>query len=282
MNIDANYFKIRLFAFDCKTVGKWWDFKGHISPFARIFLIEDGEQTVSFDDETYRQKAGHLSLIPPYTPVDYHCSDRCQQHYFIFTCQLPNGKDLFADYEFPYLLDAQDWQLEGCKMLHKLLPNYGLSNVNADTNDFNQRILESTTQEVNLEQKLAGQGLVSMLFSSFAAEARERTSSIRFVKTFQYIEEHLDSDLSLSALANLEGLSLSYFSDQFHLHAGVRPTEYIAQKRENRARELLTTTDLSLPEIAENIGFHDVSYFYRFFKKRTGFTAKSYQSRLMR
>lgn len=277
MLIDANYFKIRLFAFDCKTVGSWWDFRGHISPFARIFLIEKGEQNVSFDGETYLHKAGHLALIPPYTPVDYSCMEFCRQHYFIFTCQLPNGKDLFADYTFPHLLEAETWQLEMCKSLLKLLPNYGLDNVDADKDDFNQQIFESTTQVLNLEQKLAGQGLVSILFSSFAVGAKERVSSVRFVKTFQFIESNLEADLSLTALAEIEGLSLNYFSDQFYLHTGVRPSEYIAQKRENRAKELLTTTKMSLPEVAKKIGITDPCYFSRFFKKRTGHTVRSYQ-----
>ena len=277
MKIDANYFKIRVFAFDHAEVGSWWNFKGHVSPFARIFLITEGEQTVSFDGKSYLQKSNQIALVPPYTPVDYVCDDFCKQYYFIFTCMLPNGKDLFADYAFPHLLDAEPWQLEMCKVLLEKLPDYGLRNSDANTNKYNHQIFKATTQEIELGQKLALHGLVGMLFSSFAAGATERQNSIRFVQTFQHIESHLDSDLSLTTLADIEQLSVSYFSDQFHLVTGVRPSEYIAKKRENRARELLTTTDLTLAEVASRIGFSDLSYFYRFFKKRTGQTARAYQ-----
>lgn len=279
MEIDSNYFKIRLFAFDFKEVGSWWNFKGHISPFARIFVIRKGTQTVTFDGKEYKQRANHVALVPPYTPVDYYCKNYCEQFYFIFTCQLPNGRDLFADFTFPWLMKAEPWQLNMSEYLIGKYPHYGLQNVDADTDDFNRSILEATSQSVNLEQKLAAQGLVAMLLSSFANGVEERVSSVRFVKTFQYIEENLKSDLSLGVLAELEGLSISYFSDQFFLYAGVRPSEYIAQKRENRARDLLTTTNLPLADVAVQIGFPDISYFFRFFKKRTGVTPRSYRNR---
>jgi len=100
---------------------------------------------------------------------------------------------------------------------------------------------------------------------------------IRFSKAFQYIENNLHSELSLEKLSEIENLSKGYFSDQFFEYTGVRPTEYIAQKRETKARELLTTTSMPLPEIACRIGIPDPSYFFRFFKKRVGVTARKYR-----
>jgi len=41
MKLDINHLKIKVFAFDRFQVGSWWNFKNHISPFARIFLIID-------------------------------------------------------------------------------------------------------------------------------------------------------------------------------------------------------------------------------------------------
>ena len=280
MNIDVNHLKIRVYAFSSADVADWWDFKNHISPFARIFLIQAGEQSVSFRGKDYVLRKNDLALVPPFTPVDYCCREFCQQYYFIFSCRLPNGKDLFTDYQFPYHLVAEPWQHALCSQLLSILPNFGLENADANSKDFNQLIFETKPEDTTLEQKFAAQGVVNMLMSVFAKGAHESHRLIRFAKAFQYIENNLSGNLSLHTLSDIEGMSCTYFSDQFHHHTGIRPSEYIAQKRENKARELLTTTTLSLPEVAERIGFPDTSYFFRFFRKRTGQTPKNYRLRL--
>lgn len=277
MNIDVSHLKIVVYAFDRVNVGSWWNFKNHISPFARILLIEAGSQRVSFQGEVHHQQKNSLTLIPPYTPVDYYCEDFCSQYYFIFTCRLPNGKDLFVDCKFPYDFWAEQWHHDLCKRTHQSLPDFGLASVDADSEDFNQLIFATKLEEISLQQKLAVQGAVSLLMSDFAVEAQKSEELIRFSKAFQYIENNLDGDLSLSVLSEIEGVSNGYFSDGFHQHTGIRPSEYIAQKRETRARELLATTDLPLVEVANRIGISDLSYFFRFYKKRVGETPKSYR-----
>ena len=277
MKLDINHLKIKVFAFDRYQVGSWWDFKNHISPFARIFLILDGKQTVSFQGKDHHQKKGSLLLIPPYTPVDYFCDDFCVQYYFIFTCRLPNGKDIFTDCQFPTALQAESWHYDLSQRLLDDLPNLGLASVDANHKNFNPLIFDTQLEDLSLQQKFAAQGVVSLLMSTFAVGAQKSQELIRFSQAFQYIENNLDSELSLEKLSEIENLSKGYFSDQFFEYTGIRPTEYIAQKRETKARELLTTTSLPLAEIATRIGIPDLSYFFRFFKKRVGVTARKYR-----
>ncbi|NWK56796.1 AraC family transcriptional regulator [Verrucomicrobiaceae bacterium N1E253] len=277
MKLEISHLSIDTYAFDKVEVGKWWDFKNHISPFARIFLVDAGKQEVSFHGKTYHHQRDSLALIPPYTPVDYYCADVCSQYYFIFTCRLENGKDLFTDCRFPYLLSADALSHELCQHLHRQLPGFGLSNVDADSEDFNHMIFRSQLAGLSLQQKLVLQGTVGLLLSRFAADAQRSEQLIRFSKSFQFIETHLGEDLSLAVLADLEGVSKTYFSDQFYEHSGVRPSEYIAHKREVRARELLATTLLNMSEIGHAIGIPDQAYFCRFFKKRTGIAPKKYR-----
>lgn len=277
MKEEINHLQIETYAFDQIEVGTWWNFKKHISPFARIFLIHEGEQKVTFHGKTYHQKKGTLALIPPYTPVDYVCDDRCSQYYLIFSCRLDDGKDLFTDYRFPYELTAEAWCYELCQRLHQKLPNLGLSNVDADSKDFNQMIFSSQLEVVNLEEKLELQGLVSLLLSPFAAQAEKSERFIRFSKSLQFIEKNLSQDLSLSLLSEMEGMSKTYYSDQFSYELGIRPSDYIAHKREIKARALLENTVLSVAEIGVRVGIADQAYFCRFFKKRVGVSPKKYR-----
>ena len=52
---------------------------------------------------------------------------------------------------------------------------------------------------------------------------------------------------------------------------------YITEVRMEKAREHLKDTDLSVIEIAENVGYEDSQYFFRVFKKTTGVTPLQYR-----
>lgn len=86
----------------------------------------------------------------------------------------------------------------------------------------------------------------------------------------EYIEAHLDSALDIDELAALVRMSASHFTRSFHRSAGVTPHRYVIQNRVMRARELLTTTNLPLTEIALNTGFSDQSHFSRRFHEIVG------------
>ena len=55
-------------------------------------------------------------------------------------------------------------------------------------------------------------------------------------------------------------------------------SEYITKRKISKAKELLKTKNLSVIQVALAVGYDDVSYFIRIFKKQTGMTPKKYQS----
>ena len=83
----------------------------------------------------------------------------------------------------------------------------------------------------------------------------------------KYIEENLDQDLSLSSLANKCFYNPSYFSRIFKERYSIPLSEYVMQKRMEKAHELLITTDLSISTIASMVGFNNKSFFYKTFYK---------------
>ena len=58
-----------------------------------------------------------------------------------------------------------------------------------------------------------------------------------------------------------------YLCRMFKRHLNVRPFQYIAMKRIQHAKILLTDSDLSINEIAHRVGYNDCSYFCAIFKK---------------
>ena len=93
----------------------------------------------------------------------------------------------------------------------------------------------------------------------------------------QYIEAHLEDDLSIEALCKIFNMSKSslYLLSRNALGCGV--TEYIRQKRMQKACELLTDTSLTIGDIAERVGYADTNYFNKVFKRHTGITPGAFR-----
>lgn len=84
-------------------------------------------------------------------------------------------------------------------------------------------------------------------------------------------------DHSLADLSREAGLSPFHFSRMFKAATGLAPHRWLTQKRIERARELLGTTDQPMADVATAVGYPDPSYFARLFKKQVGITPASYR-----
>jgi two-component system response regulator YesN len=115
------------------------------------------------------------------------------------------------------------------------------------------------------------------LFSRRQRLMVERTHVI-ILKINQYIAEHLDGDLSLVSLAEVVYLNPSYLSILYKKSAGKNLSEYIAELRVEKSKELLARSALKIHEIAIAVGFGTAGYFTRFFKKHVGVTPQDYRS----
>jgi AraC-like DNA-binding protein len=93
----------------------------------------------------------------------------------------------------------------------------------------------------------------------------------------EYIEAHLEENLSIQTLAETAGLSPAHFARAFKQSEGVTPHDYLVLCRVRRAQELLADTDMPLSHIALAAGFADQSHLARRFKEHVGVTPSSYR-----
>lgn len=93
-----------------------------------------------------------------------------------------------------------------------------------------------------------------------------------------FMEEYYTRNLKLDDYAQLTGRSLSTFIRDFKQTYNTTPNQWIIEKRLEKARQLLTDTNLSVTEAALEVGYDNVSYFIRAFKKKYGVTPKQEQS----
>src|SRR4051794_637945 len=93
----------------------------------------------------------------------------------------------------------------------------------------------------------------------------------------EFIEAHLEENISIQMLASITGLSMYHFARTFKKSEGMTPHEYLIQCRVRRAKDLLADTDLPLSEIALTSGFSDQSHCARRFREHVGVTPSSYR-----
>jgi two-component system, response regulator YesN len=92
-----------------------------------------------------------------------------------------------------------------------------------------------------------------------------------------FIHQSYTKDLSLDEVAGQIHMNSSYFSSFFKQEIGLTFIEYLTQLRIDKAKALMIDPDLKLYEIAGMVGYQDVKYFSRLFKKAEGVTPGEYR-----
>jgi AraC family transcriptional regulator len=92
----------------------------------------------------------------------------------------------------------------------------------------------------------------------------------------EYIELHMDSDLSLEALSNIAGFSPYHFHRIFHSITGKNLHRYVLERKLNNCALKLLYEDCDITKIAMDYGFFSPSAFARSFKKHFGCTPTRY------
>jgi two-component system response regulator YesN len=95
-------------------------------------------------------------------------------------------------------------------------------------------------------------------------------------QTCNYVLEHIGHDLTIKNLAEALFLHRSYLSEVFKRQTGMRLNEYIRMVKLERAKKLIVDGQLLNYQIANQLGFKDVEYFGRLFKKYTGMLPSEY------
>ncbi|WNS45567.1 AraC family transcriptional regulator [Paenibacillus sp. MMS20-IR301] len=93
----------------------------------------------------------------------------------------------------------------------------------------------------------------------------------------RYMQEHYAEPVTREALAGIFHYSVPYLSKHFRRETGKSIIDYLISIRMDNAGRLLQQSDLTLQEIAVSVGYADVSYFIRMFKKVTGVTPKQFK-----
>lgn len=121
---------------------------------------------------------------------------------------------------------------------------------------------------------------LSILIGQHGTPLPADTTDTRRLKTvLQLIEAEYATPLRIEDAAEACGCSQSHFMRWFKKMTGQGFTAYLNDHRLNLAAELLRITDATVLDIAGRVGFDNLSYFNRLFKRRYGMTPREYRSK---
>ncbi len=204
-----------------------------------------------------RLKAGDMFLLFPGEWHTYHPDKRTgwKSHWIGF-----KGKNM------------DDRVKAGFLKLEKPIYHVGYSNV---IETLYNRAYESAVEEAAYSQQLMA-GLVNHLIGIMYSlerniELGKNQQQVDMVnKARLRIRESLESNLTIQEVAEELSVSYSNFRKLFKEYTGLSPATYQQELRLLRAKELLSTTDLSIKEIAYRLNFESPDYFSAKFKAKMG------------
>jgi len=143
-------------------------------------------------------------------------------------------------------------------------------------------------QEIDIYAEMAKKDLVEekktyiyFIFRSIAVYADEHRQYSKNTKVYEkikaYVEENYNKELSLDKVAEVADLSPSYLSYLFKEISGMNFVDYINKYRSEKAKELLSSTTMTVAQVAEAVGYINSNTFSKTFKKYIGVSPGRYR-----
>ncbi len=234
------------------------------SEYLFIYLVK-GSGELSLNNKNQRIGSGDFVLCRPFeskvfSPEEY---DECD--FYAISFQGRYGADLLSNLN--------------------LIPkkNYFVGR-DAEIISFLDKICEETENSDSAAQLIASSlflavlGILSRLAISVLPKSTEKELE-KIAPALSSINSDCTSKIGVDDYAKMCNLSTSYFTHLFTKITGFSPMEYKQLQRMNVAKNLLSTTTMSIKEISNIVGFKDPLYFGRCFKQSTGQTPSGYRNK---
>jgi len=233
----------------------------HQHPVWEIYLQLHGVTRWVAGDESYLLQPGHLFAVPP--GLVHHLAGRSGNHHFYFA-----AIDLDPVVRRQPALTL-DWP---ATVVHR--------EAGEVAHAFAQLVRELATRyEYNdTGLALAVDHLVLSVARAMAPTAAPQLAMHPAVRTVKrLLEQEFHEHWTLRRLADRVGLAPSYLAELFADHLGLPPHRYLNERRIDRARQLLESSDLTITALALTLGFSSSQHFARVFRHHTGTTPTAYR-----
>ena len=134
----------------------------------------------------------------------------------------------------------------------------------------NRELIGDELRDMNTVGRLYS--ILGMLFKDEEEKTQETYQYRRLMPAKSYIEQNFGDNITLDTLAKIANMSITNFRREWLRAYGETSVQYRDRRRLESAVSYLMSGCYNVNEVAALLGFEDVSYFVRFFKKKTGLT----------
>lgn len=225
-----------------------------------LFYIVSGACSFSWENGEVRMDAGCLGYLP-------------QGSVHLYRTLTPEIRYIRLDFQ---LQSPEDGEF----LIFSQHPMVLLSNPSSELTRMLYEI-SVTCQSLAPGNNLSVHGQLARIFAQLFAQVSDQKFSgtnRRLLPALQFLQNYPEQDVPTESLASMCGLSVTQLRRLFHSCTGMTVTEYKTQLRIRRACHLLCEGELSIGEIADRLGYENIFYFSRVFKKVIGISPKQYQN----
>lgn len=238
-----------------------WNSIPHTHHFAELFYVVSGKGKFCLKNETYPISSNDLIIVPPNTEHTERSYNATPLEYIVlgiegitFLDSETSSSQVIYNYaertELPNLLNFI------LKEVQNKQPGYHLAC---------QNLLEVLLIQIIRRQKLVPAPITSTKMTKECGQIK------------QYLDSNYADNINLDTLAAMAHMNKYYLVHAFTKYTGLSPINYLNAKRLESSRNLLTSTDFSISQIASSVGFSSQSYFSQAFRKEMNMTPNEYR-----
>lgn len=239
--------------------GDWWTMKAAaIDLCFKLYYVAAGGARMQFGDEICDLAGGKIYLINGFKLSRQRCDEYMDVYWIHFTTEGINPR-----------------------VVSSLLPAF-FSWPQSAANGFSEAVgdifEEKKTALAGIAADCRIRSVVNSLLAELLGQCSEKDFHIwaaafgRINTAIEYMDAHYTDNPPLDTVAAIANYAPNYFHRAFKNIIGITPYEYMLKKRLNKAKQLLTASDLPISQIAELTGYENSYYFSRAFRKNTGKT----------
>lgn len=245
--------------------------------FAELSLITDGSARHVVGNDSYPISVGDVFVIHQRIPHGFEETDKLRLYNIMFDPKLLPESDIAESSGFRALFAPEKASRSFSSHLTLEPRDFDLA-----AHLFRRIYREYTEKRVGWKTAVQGDFLrltvtLSRLYDFDRVKDGHGMEKISGAAA--YIEQNYAENISVARLAEMSNYSVRQFIRLFKKAFGCIPTEYIANLRMQKARELLRGKNASITDIALYCGYGDSNYFSRIFRKYNGMTPSEYRAR---
>lgn len=248
-----------------------WHSTLHTHPFTELFYVVDGKGEFNIQGQRFPVKANDFVIINPQVEHTELSSPDEPLEYIVLGIKGLSFSNLTPVSEGGHPFSFFNLRDEQKDILRYL----------------NAMVQEATSQSMSYE--LVCHNLLEILlikilrhqhFDLEVGKQSKATKDISFIK--HYLETYYHESIQLEDLASMTHLSRFYISHSFKKEIGMSPMEYLIDIRIKESKILLRTTNYSISQVADIVGFTTPTYFSKQFRKSTGISPTDYREQFQR